>query len=350
MVLKVIVDADACPRACLQVLQKHKRAGKYRLLTVASVDHRIDNPDHIMVGKGSDAADLAVINHTAKGDIVVTQDWGLAALTLGKGAAAISSGIYSDENIDFLLEERSLKAIPQRVGDQGPSRTPADDQKFEKNFLHLLERAQNGRCGNDETRALDFGDFGATGDLTRRKLYPALFNLWREGLLPRDFAIVCVGRRDISPSELYRDASDAVHNFSRRRGHSQQELDAFLQRLSYYQLEFHDQQGYGGLKDYLDQVDGIWHTRGNRVFFLAVAPIFFSIISRQLKDHGMTKNHDSWQRLVVEKPFARTRFGHFAQSGCAQHISRREHLPYRSLFGERNDPEHHGHTFCQHLL
>jgi glucose-6-phosphate 1-dehydrogenase len=145
--------------------------------------------------------------------------------------------------------------------------------------------------------------FGATGDLTRRKLYPALFNLWREGLLPRNFAIVCVGRRDISPSELYRDASDAVHNFSRRRGHSQQELDAFLQRLSYYQLEFHDQQGYGGLKDYLDQVDGIWHTRGNRVFFLAVAPIFFSIISRQLKDHGMTKNHDSWQRLVVEKPF-----------------------------------------------
>ncbi|HHT91318.1 MAG: DUF188 domain-containing protein [Bacillota bacterium] len=152
MVLKVIVDADACPRACLQVLQKHKRAGKYRLLTVASVDHRIDNPDHIMVGKGSDAADLAVINHTAKGDIVVTQDWGLAALTLGKGAAAISpSGrIYSDENIDFLLEERSLKAKYRRGGGRtkGPSaRTPADDQKFEKNFLHLLERAQNGRCG-----------------------------------------------------------------------------------------------------------------------------------------------------------------------------------------------------------
>lgn len=147
---KVIVDADACPRACLQVLQRHKKALNYRLLTVASVDHRIDNPDHIMVGKGSDAADLAVMNHTARGDIVVTQDWGLAALIMGKGAAAISpSGrIYSEENIDFLLEERFLKARHRRAGGRtkGPSaRTSEDDQRFEKSFLHLLERANNGR-------------------------------------------------------------------------------------------------------------------------------------------------------------------------------------------------------------
>jgi len=150
-VFKVIVDADACPRACLQVLQKHKKAWNYRLLTIASVDHRIDNPDHIMVGKGSDAADLAVINNAARGDIVVTQDWGLAALILGKGAAAISpSGrIYSEQTIDFLLEERSLKAKYRRAGGRTkgpPARTVADDQRFEKSFLHLLELADNGRC------------------------------------------------------------------------------------------------------------------------------------------------------------------------------------------------------------
>ena len=83
--MKVVVDADACPRACLQVLQRHRKTLNYRLLTVASVDHQIDNPDHITVGKGQDAADLAVINNTGRGDIVVTQDWGLAALVLGKG-------------------------------------------------------------------------------------------------------------------------------------------------------------------------------------------------------------------------------------------------------------------------
>lgn len=121
---KVIVDADACPRACLLLLQKYQKTWHYRLLTIASVDHRVDHGDHVVVGKGRDAADLAVINHTAKGDIVVTQDWGLAALVLGKGAHALSpSGrIYSDENIDFLLEERFVKAKHRRAG--GVPRVP----------------------------------------------------------------------------------------------------------------------------------------------------------------------------------------------------------------------------------
>ncbi len=145
---KVIVDADACPKGCLQILRRHKKSWNYRLLTVASVDHQIDSKDHIVVGKGSDSADLAVINNTARGDIVVTQDWGLAALILGKGASALSpSGrIYSNQAIDFLLEERSLKAKHRRGGGRtkGPSaRTGEDDQRFEKSLVMLLERATN---------------------------------------------------------------------------------------------------------------------------------------------------------------------------------------------------------------
>jgi hypothetical protein len=154
IVFKVVVDADACPRVCLQVLQKHKKAWKYRLLTVASVDHHIDNTDHIIVGKGSDAADLAVMNHATRGDIVVTQDWGLAALVLGKGAFAVSpSGrIYSEKNIDFLLEERCLKAKHRRAGGRtkGPSaRTNEDDHRFEDSFLKLVERASNHAGANN---------------------------------------------------------------------------------------------------------------------------------------------------------------------------------------------------------
>lgn len=148
--MKVVVDADACPRACLQVLQRHRKTLNYRLLTVASVDHQIHNPDHITVGKGQDAADLAVINNTGRGDIVVTQDWGLAALVLGKGAWAISpSGrIFTERNIDFLLEERSLKAKFRRAGGRtkGPSaRTRQDDRKFEESFLLLVQRAGSAR-------------------------------------------------------------------------------------------------------------------------------------------------------------------------------------------------------------
>lgn len=157
---KVVVDADACPRACLQILQRQKKTWKYRLLTVASVDHHIENTDHVVVGKGSDAADLAVMNHAVKGDIVVTQDWGLAALVLGKGASAISpSGrIYSERNIDFLLEERSLKAKYRRAGGRtkGPTaRTAIDDHRFEESFLKLVEQARSisGSNNNDTSES-----------------------------------------------------------------------------------------------------------------------------------------------------------------------------------------------------
>lgn len=146
---KVIVDADACPRACLQVLQKHKKTWKYRLLTIASQDHQIQNVDHITVERGADSADLAVMNQSAAGDIVVTQDWGLAALVLGKGAHALapSGRIYSSHNIDFLLEERFLKAKHRRAGGRtkGPTaRTVQDNERFERSFLELLARAREG--------------------------------------------------------------------------------------------------------------------------------------------------------------------------------------------------------------
>lgn len=147
---KVVVDADACPRVCLQVLQKLQKVWNYRLLTIASVDHQIRNADHIMVGKGDDAADLAVMNHAKAGDIVVTQDWGLAALVLGKGAFALSpSGrIFSEQTIDFLLEERFLKARHRKAGGRtkGPAaRTRRDDQRFEANFVQVLQQASGAR-------------------------------------------------------------------------------------------------------------------------------------------------------------------------------------------------------------
>lgn len=145
--------------------------------------------------------------------------------------------------------------------------------------------------------------FGATGDLTRRKLYPALYNLWREHYLPDDFAVVSIGRREIPLAQLHDDITGAVQEFSRTSNHKRDELEGFLQRFSYYQLEFHDSQGYGGLENYLGALDGLWQTKGNRVYFLAVAPEYFSIIADELHDHGMAANQDAWQRLVVEKPF-----------------------------------------------
>ncbi|NMA62075.1 MAG: glucose-6-phosphate dehydrogenase [Firmicutes bacterium] len=145
--------------------------------------------------------------------------------------------------------------------------------------------------------------FGATGDLTQRKLYPALYNLCRENLLPENYSVVAIGRREKSQEQLEADIRNAVKQFSRENHHDEAQFGEFLSRFSYYQLEFNDSQGYSRLKTYLEEQEEIWHTEGNRIFFLAVAPEYFPVISDELHNHGMATNERSWQRLVVEKPF-----------------------------------------------
>ena len=106
---RVIVDADACPRGAMGVLRRLQSEFRYRLLTVASFRHQLGGDDHITVGDAPDEADLKIAGLVRKGDIVVTQDFGLAALALAKGGAAISPKgmIYHRGNLDFLLNERT---------------------------------------------------------------------------------------------------------------------------------------------------------------------------------------------------------------------------------------------------
>ena len=147
--------------------------------------------------------------------------------------------------------------------------------------------------------------FGGTGDLTRRKLYPALCNLYREGLLPEGFAVVSVGRRDLSSEQVRETIMDSINEFSRQPcSCNLKELEqSFLNRFHYYKLDFADSTGYGHLKDFLEELDQEYNTAGNRVFFLAVAPEYFSEISNDLHNHNMVINNGSWQRVVIEKPF-----------------------------------------------
>lgn len=141
---KVIVDADACPRNCMDILRREKSNFGYELVTVASFNHQIDNAKHIVVGNEPDAADIAVINQVKSGDIVVTQDWGLAALVLGKGGLALGPNgrIYDNQLIDFMLEERSVKAKVRRSGGRtkGPTaRKGLDDRRFRESLIKLLQ-------------------------------------------------------------------------------------------------------------------------------------------------------------------------------------------------------------------
>ena len=147
--MRIIVDADACPKSVLQhTLETGTKYG-VPVITVASFNHNIISSRHITVESGSQEADLKIINITTHGDIIITQDWGLAALVLSKNALALSpAGIeYEAERMTFMLEEREIKAKFRRSGGRtkGPKkRATGDDIRFlstlEKIVLREIQR------------------------------------------------------------------------------------------------------------------------------------------------------------------------------------------------------------------
>ncbi|MBB5341180.1 glucose-6-phosphate dehydrogenase [Tunturiibacter gelidoferens] len=146
--------------------------------------------------------------------------------------------------------------------------------------------------------------FGASGDLTKRKLLPALYHLDQSGLLPKDFAVVGVARRDLSAT-FGPDMKDGI-----MKGGGVEENDPklkpFMDRISYFATEFDDDAGFDKLKTHLAELDDKFHTRGNRLFYLAVAPEFFADITRRLGKHGMARpeaGDKHWVRVIIEKPF-----------------------------------------------
>ncbi len=145
--------------------------------------------------------------------------------------------------------------------------------------------------------------FGASGDLTKRKLLPALYHLEQSGLLPQDFVVVGVARRDLSKTF----ANDMRDGILKGGGVDEKEakLAHFVERIQYFQTEFDNDEGFEGLKKFLADLDGRFGTKGNRLFYLAVAPEFFADITQRLGKHGMTGDdtREPWVRVVIEKPF-----------------------------------------------
>lgn len=152
---KIVIDGDACPKSVKNIVIEVAQEYNRDLLMVASFNHNLEGPFRkIVVGNEPQAVDLAVSNLTKKGDIVVTQDWGLAAVILGKGGRAISplGMIYNMDKIEFLLEQRHLKAKIRRSGGRtkGPSsRTKKDDQNFRRALRSLLGEKSKGHAQDE---------------------------------------------------------------------------------------------------------------------------------------------------------------------------------------------------------
>src|SRR6266545_1461392 len=147
--------------------------------------------------------------------------------------------------------------------------------------------------------------FGASGDLTRRKLIPALYNLATQQLLSREFAVVGVGRSPMSDEQARQKLSDDFKQFA--TGTVDPDLwEWFVRRMHYVSGDFNDPATYATLKETLDRVEKDHSTHGNAFFYLATAPDYFGSIIEHLAEAGLMREENRhWRRVIVEKPFGR---------------------------------------------
>jgi len=174
--------------------------------------------------------------------------------------------------------------------------------------IPMTQPRQVGRPGDPCVMVI----FGAAGDLTRRKLMPALYNLGKQQLLSREFAVVGLSHGSMSTEDFRNWVADDIKHYAGNDADADF-IEWFLRRVYYVTAEFDDKNVYPTLKSFLDKVDQDHSTHGNYLFYLATAPRFFGSIAEQLAAAGLVEeNNQHWRRGIIKKPF-----GHDLESAKA---------------------------------
>src|SRR3989454_9729258 len=165
--------------------------------------------------------------------------------------------------------------------------------------------------------------FGASGDLTARKLMPALYNLALNRYLPSGFSVIGVADTPLSEDDFRAHMTEAVQKFSRTQPVDRAVWQRVAEGISYVRMSFDDPDAYGRLAAELERMDRARGTNGNRVFYFATAPQFFPVIVERLGASGIARAGGGWKRVVIEQPF-----GHDLRS------RKRLHRAIHSVFAE----------------
>ena len=137
--------------------------------------------------------------------------------------------------------------------------------------------------------------FGASGDLTKRKLVPALFDLFRQGLIPENFAVLGASRTRLSDDEFREKAGEFLP--------ADQDAENFKKLLFYESVSPTEQLDYKKLKDRLEDLEKKKNITPNYIFYLSTPPSVYEIIAKNLAEKGLSKSEKYFRRLIVEKPF-----------------------------------------------
>ncbi|WP_338452301.1 glucose-6-phosphate dehydrogenase [Niallia oryzisoli] len=152
--------------------------------------------------------------------------------------------------------------------------------------------------------AMTFVLFGSTGDLAKRKIFPALYNLYLDQKLPSAISIIGLGRNQMSHQKFQHDVEQSIKTFSRRMDNDHSHLDTFLEAFRYSVLDATKADDYRNLLNLVREREMELNIPGNRMFYLSVGPDLFGPIALNIKESGLGSTN-GWKRLIIEKPFGR---------------------------------------------
>ena len=145
--------------------------------------------------------------------------------------------------------------------------------------------------------------FGASGDLTARKLIPALLDLYSQDLMPDSFAILGVSRTKYSDESFREKMIDRINHLTEELDVTVEEIKNFAKHLYYQPIDTSNSEDYDKVKSKLNELDKKLKTNNNFIFYLSTPPSLYSIIPDFIAQKGLNKSKDGWRRLIIEKPF-----------------------------------------------
>ena len=145
--------------------------------------------------------------------------------------------------------------------------------------------------------------FGASGDLTKRKLIPALFHLYKQQLMPDKFAILGVSRSKLTDEIFKQKMNDALFEYAGAADEDRKSVQQFIENLYYCSLDTGSSKKYSELKFRLKELNEIFDTGGNFIYYLSTPPSLYGIIPVNLAENNLNIQSPGWKRLIIEKPF-----------------------------------------------
>ncbi|MDR2916669.1 MAG: glucose-6-phosphate dehydrogenase [Tannerella sp.] len=145
--------------------------------------------------------------------------------------------------------------------------------------------------------------FGASGDLTWRKLIPALYDMYYQSLMPEKFRVLGVGRASLSDDDFRKKMSEGLEQFIPSNFYVQDKIDQFLGHLHYHVMDTNKPDDYAGLKENLESFSDNVACDANYLYYFAIPPFMYAPVAGYLHDEGLTCSDNGWKRVIVEKPF-----------------------------------------------